>query len=250
MSSQQQQRILVIGGASGMGEAGIRALAASGARLVLADLKPAPENLPVERALSIDIADDARIAAVLDEAATVLGGLDAVWNNAGICHVGTVETMDMAGFDLSFALNVRANAVLARAALPHLRQAGGGSLLFTASAASVMVAKGSLPYIMSKSSLLTMTRQLALEYAAEGIRVNALCPGWVDTPFNAPAWDMMGGYDSFLQQVPNLVPLRRMGSVGEFGAIVRFILSQDASFMTGQAIVVDGGESLVKGPSH
>lgn len=248
--SNENQRILVIGGSSGMGEAGVRTLVAAGARVVMADVKPAPEDLGAKRVLKIDIGKDAEIGSVVSEAADILGGLDAVWNNAGVCYVGTVETMDLEAFDKSYALNVRANAILARAALPLLRKAGGGSLLFTASAASIMVAKGSLPYQMSKSALLTMTRQLALEYAADGIRVNALCPGWVDTPFNAPSWEMFGGYESFLQKVPELVPLRRMGTVEEFGAIVRFLLSPDARFMTGQAVVVDGGESLIKGPTR
>ncbi|PZU85494.1 MAG: oxidoreductase [Shinella sp.] len=248
--SNDKQRVLVIGGSSGMGEAGVRALLSAGARVVMADIKPAPEDLGAERVLTIDIGNDTAINAVVAEAAGVLGGLDAVWNNAGVCCVGSVESMDLDAFDKSYALNVRANAVLARAAIPLLRQAGGGSLLFTASAASIMVAKGSLPYQMSKSALLTMTRQLALEYAADGIRVNALCPGWVDTPFNAPSWEMFGGYDSFLQKVPELVPLHRMGTVEEFGSIVKFILSADARFMTGQAVVVDGGESLIKGPTR
>jgi len=248
--SNEKQRVLVIGGSSGMGEAGVRALLSAGARVVMADIKPSPEDLGAERVLTIDIGNDTAISSVVADAAAVLGGIDAVWNNAGVCYVGSVESMDLDAFDKSYALNVRANAVLARAVLPHLRKAGGGSLLFTASAASIMVAKGSLPYQMSKSALLTMTRQLALEYAADGIRVNALCPGWVDTPFNAPSWEMFGGYDSFLQKVPELVPLHRMGTVEEFGAIVKFILSAEARFMTGQAVVVDGGESLIKGPTR
>lgn len=248
--SETGQRILVIGGSSGMGEAGVRALVAAGAQVVMADVKPAPADLGASQLLPVDIADDASILNAVDAAREALGGLDAIWNNAGVCHVGSVESMDLDAFDKSFALNVRANAVLARAALPALRDAGGGSILFTASAASIMVAKGSLPYIVSKSALLTMTRQLALEFAADGIRVNALCPGWVDTPFNAPSWDMFGGYEAFLQKVPTLVPLNRMGTVEEFGAIVRFILSPEARFMTGQAVVVDGGESLIKGPTR
>lgn len=248
--SNENQRVLVIGGSSGMGESGVRALVSAGAKVVMADLKPAPDDLGAERVLKIDIGKDGEIGSVVQQAAEILGGLDAVWNNAGVCYVGTVESMELDEFDRSYALNVRANAVLARAALPVLRQSAGGSLLFTASAASIMVAKGSLPYQMSKSALLTMTRQLALEHAGDGIRVNALCPGWVDTPFNAPVWEMFGGYDAFLHKVPELVPLHRMGTVGEFGAIVRFILSHDARFMTGQAVVVDGGESLIKGPSR
>ena len=205
--SVETLRVLVIGGASGMGEAGVRALSEAGARVAVADLKEPPRDLGAQAQYRLDIGDDAAIGAVVAQAAEALGGLDAVWNNAGVCHVGDVESMDMAAFDQSYMLNVRANAVLTRAALPYLRKSGGGSLLFTASAASVMVAKGSLPYIMSKSALLTMVRQLALQHAEDGIRVNALCPGWVDTPFNAPSWDMFGGRDAFLEKVPALVPL-------------------------------------------
>jgi NAD(P)-dependent dehydrogenase (short-subunit alcohol dehydrogenase family) len=248
--TKDRQRVLVIGGSSGMGEAGIRSLLAAGARVVLADAKDAPTDLGIDHFTKVDIASDEAVTHAVQAASARLGGLDAVWNNAGVCHLGTVESMSLDAFELSFMLNVRANAVLARAALPALRQAGGGSLLFTASAASIMVAKGSLPYIVSKSALLTMTRQLALEYAEDGIRVNALCPGWVDTPFNTPSWDLFGGREEFLRKVPNLVPLHRMGTVEEFGAIVRFLLSDDARFMTGQAVVVDGGESLIKGPAR
>jgi NAD(P)-dependent dehydrogenase (short-subunit alcohol dehydrogenase family) len=242
--SMKNKRILVIGGASGIGAAGVRALNDAGARVVLGDLNPPSEELGAELFCPVDIGRDEQLLSIVGKANESLGGLDGVWNNAGVCHVGSVETMSLDGFDLCFRLNVRANAVLARAVIPILRAGGGGSILFTASAAGVMVEQSTLPYGVTKSALVTMTRQLALEYAKAGIRVNALCPGWVDTPFNKPAWDAFGGRDAFLEKVPPTIPLSRMGTVEEMGAVVRFLLSDDARFFTGQAIVPDGGQGL------
>jgi NAD(P)-dependent dehydrogenase (short-subunit alcohol dehydrogenase family) len=243
-------RVLVIGGSNGIGAAGVKALKAAGASIVLGDRSQPTVDLGVEAFCHVDIGNDEQIQQAVSTAAAKLGGLDAVWNNAGVLYDGTVEKMSLDEFTLSFNLNVRANAVLARTVIPVLRQNGGGSILFTASAASIMVSKGSLPYGVTKSALLTMTRQLALNYASEGIRVNALCPGWIDTPFNKPAWEAFGGREAFLETVPPSIPLQRMGTVEEMGAVVRFILSDDAKFFTGQAIVPDGGESLTVGATR
>jgi NAD(P)-dependent dehydrogenase (short-subunit alcohol dehydrogenase family) len=245
--TMENLRVLVIGGSNGIGAAGVKALGAAGASIILGDRQRPATDLGVKAFCEVDIARDEQIQAAVNYADSELGGFDAVWNNAGVVYDGGVEKMSLEEFEVCFLLNVRANAVLARAAIPVLRKNPGGSILFTASAASIMVAKGSLPYGVTKSALLTMTRQLALEYANEGIRVNALCPGWIDTPFNKPAWRSFGGREAFLEKVPPSIPLQRMGTVEEMGAIVRFILSDDARFFTGQAIVPDGGESLTAG---
>jgi NAD(P)-dependent dehydrogenase (short-subunit alcohol dehydrogenase family) len=99
-----------------------------------------------------------------------------------------------------------------------------------------------------KSALVTLTRLLALDHAAEGVRVNALCPGWVDTPFNAPAYEQLGGYEAFLARIPQLTPLGRVAGPDEIGRLAAWILTApEASYMTGQAIVADGGDTLVYG---
>lgn len=102
-----------------------------------------------------------------------------------------------------------------------------------------------------KSALVTLARCLALDHAADGIRVNALCPGWVDTPFNAPAYAQLGGYQAFLARVPELIPIGRVASPDEIGRLAAWILTApEASYITGQAIVADGGDTLRYGATR
>jgi len=246
----QAKRALVLGGAGGMGAAGVTALVKAGWQVTIGDRSEPEGDLGAKAFFETDVSSDADLSAAVDGTVNLLGGLDAVWNNAGVCLLGNAETMKLEDFDKSYAINVRANAVLARLVVPHLRNAGGGSLLFTASGAGVFIAPGVMPYGVSKAALVAMTRHLALEYGKCGIRVNALCPGWIDTKFNTPSWELFGGREAFLEKVPASIPLGRMGTVEEMGDFVRFILSPEASFMTGQALTMDGGESLRAGATR
>ena len=115
-------------------------------------------------------------------------------------------------FDRSFAINVRAHAVVCGAAVPHLRAAGGGAICITASNSALLSEPKIAPYAVTKAAALALARQVARDYGGEGIRVNALCPGWIDTPFNTPAWENFGGRERFLAEVPRLVPLGRIGT--------------------------------------
>ena len=169
-------------------------------------------RLDAELTLRADAADAGQVESAVAAAAGALGGLDAAWSHAGVQVVGTVESVDLERLDLSWAINVRAHALVARSVIPHLRAAGGGALLFTASNSGVIVEPSTLAYNTTKAALVAMTRQIALDYAPERIRVNVLCPGWVDTPFNSPAWGQMGGRDGFLARMPELVPIGRVGA--------------------------------------
>jgi NAD(P)-dependent dehydrogenase (short-subunit alcohol dehydrogenase family) len=181
----------------------------------------------------------------VDEAATKLGGLDSAWSNLGVQIAATAETVTVEELDRSWAINVRAHAVLCGAAVRYLRDAGGGSILITASNAALLSEAGMLPYTVTKAAAVALARQVARDFAPAGIRVNALCPGWVDTPFNEPAWRAYGGREGFLEAVPDLVPLRRISSPGEIARLAAFLLSDDAAYVTGHAFVADGGELLV-----
>ena len=242
-------RVAVLGCATGIGEAGVRLLADRADRLALGDLnEPALEELAEgvdALATVLDAADPEAVRAFVDDAAAALGGLDAAWSNVGVQIAGTAETATVEELDRSWAINVRAHAVVCGAAVPHLRAAGGGAILVTASNSALLSEAGMLPYAVTKAAAVALTRQVARDVAGDGIRVNALCPGWVDTPFNEPAWRAYGGRERFLQSVPKLVPLGRISTPEEIARLACFLLSEESAYVTGHAFVADGGELLV-----
>jgi NAD(P)-dependent dehydrogenase (short-subunit alcohol dehydrogenase family) len=242
-------RVAVLGCSTGIGAAGARLLAARGDRLALGDVnEPALRALASELGAGATVLDAAEPEAVrefVDEAAQALGGLDAAWSNVGVQIAATAETATVEELDCSWAINVRAHAVLCGAAVPHLRAAGGGSILVTASNSALLSEPGMLPYAVTKAAALALARQVARDFAGDRIRVNALCPGWVDTPFNEPAWRAYGGRERFLESVPQLVPLGRISTPEEIARLACFLLSEEAAYVTGHAFVADGGELLV-----
>jgi NAD(P)-dependent dehydrogenase (short-subunit alcohol dehydrogenase family) len=242
-------RVAVLGCATGIGAAGARLLAERGNRLALGDLNAdALEGLARDlgaTAVVLDASDPEAVRGFIEQAASELGGLDAAWSNLGVQIAGTAETVTVEELDRSWAINVRAHAVLCGAAVPHIRKAGGGALLITASNAALLSEAGMLPYTVTKAAAVALARQVARDFAADGVRVNALCPGWVDTPFNEPAWRAYGGREKFLEAVPDLVPLRRISTPDEIARLAAFLLSDDAAYVTGHAFVADGGELLV-----
>ena len=125
-----------------------------------------------------------------------------------------------------------------------LRAAGGGSIIVTASNSGVLYDREMVAYATTKHACVSMVKQIAADYAGQKIRVNALCPGWVDTPFNDPFTRQMGGRAALLDYVSHAIPMRRFGDVDEIAEAILFLASARSSFMTGQAFVVDGGESL------
>jgi len=242
-------RVALLGSATGIGAAGARVLRENGHELVLGDVNAAAlEELAREvdaTAVVLDASDPEAVRGFVDEAATELGGLDSAWSNIGVQIAATAETVTVEELDRSWAINVRAHAVLCGAAVRHLRDAGGGSILITASNAALLSEAGMLPYTVTKAAAVALARQVARDFAPAGIRVNALCPGWVDTPFNEPAWRAYGGREGFLEAVPDLVPLRRISTPDEIARLAAFLLSDDAAYVTGHAFVADGGELLV-----
>jgi NAD(P)-dependent dehydrogenase (short-subunit alcohol dehydrogenase family) len=247
---------IVTGAGSGIGRAGSEAMAREGATVVVTDRDMAAARRTVDRifgeggraeARELDVADDAAIAALIGDVAEKHGRIDILHNHAGVQVSGSVEEVDGAGFDRSWAINVHAQFVACQAALPFMKNQRRGVILNTSSNSGVFLDRAMTAYITSKAASITMTRQIALDVARYGIRINALCPGWVDTPFNDPYTKQLGGRKALEHAIANVVPMGRFATPEEIAEVILFMVSDRSSYMTGHALVADGGESLAGG---
>src|SRR5262249_29228935 len=171
-----------------------------------------------------DAGDPEQLAAAILQLADALGGLEAAWSNVGFQTNGTVLDTSVDHLDRSYAVNLRGHFVCAQTVVPLLRAAGGGSILITASNAGLQTEGSMIAYASTKAAAVALVRNLARDHAPDRIRVNALCPGYVDTPFNAPIWETFGGRDAFLAQLSETIPLGRMLTAAEVAEHALFLL--------------------------
>ncbi|MGF7159082.1 NAD(P)-dependent dehydrogenase (short-subunit alcohol dehydrogenase family) [Rhodoligotrophos appendicifer] len=247
-------RVAVVTGAgSGIGLGGADIMAREGAAVVVSDRDGASAAAAAEAiraaggaavAVTADVTDDAQLRALVDEALGRFGRIDILHSHAGVQVEGTLEQVESGGMDRSWQLNVRAHFELARLVMPVMRAQGKGSIIVTSSNSGVLYDREMIAYATTKHAVVAMCKQIALDYGKHNVRVNALCPGWVDTPFNDAFTRQMGGRDALLDYVATKIPMGRFASVEEIAEAVLFLASDRSSFMTGQALVVDGGECL------
>jgi NAD(P)-dependent dehydrogenase (short-subunit alcohol dehydrogenase family) len=223
------RHIVVTGAASGLGLAIAQAAQAEGAAITALDRIAAP----FEDSRICDIADEEQVSRALSE----LPRLDAVVNSAGIARRAKVDETDMADFDAVMAVNVRGAFLVSKHALPHLR-ARGGSILHLSSGVATTGTRNRAAYTASKGAILSLTRNMALDYAADKVRVNCLCPGFVNTPLLASISPERRA------KLTALHPLGRMGEPEDIAHMALFLISDQASWITGQAIAVDGGFNI------
>ncbi|MBX4859963.1 SDR family oxidoreductase [Rhizobium bangladeshense] len=250
-----ENRIAIVTGAgSGIGQAGALIMAGEGAFVVVADLNAANAAETVGRieaaggraeSLILDVTDDVALEASIAAVAERHGRIDILHNHAGAQVAGDLEQVAVEGFDRSWSLNVRAHFMAARFVMPLMKKAGRGVILNTSSSSGVLYDREMIAYTTTKHAVIAMTRQMAGDYARFGIRVNALCPGWVDTPFNEPFIAQMGGRDAIEAYIAEKVPLGRWANVSEIAEPILFLVSDRSSYVTGQILVVDGGETIV-----
>jgi NAD(P)-dependent dehydrogenase (short-subunit alcohol dehydrogenase family) len=223
------KHVVVTGTASGLGLAIAEAAQAEGATVIAIDRVASP----FENSRICDIADEEQVRRALSG----LPRLDAVVNSAGIARRAKVDETEMADFDAVMAVNVRGAFLVSKHALPQLRS-HGGAILHLSSGVATTGTRNRAAYTASKGAILSLTRNMALDYAADRVRVNCLCPGFVNTPLLAsmPA--------ERRARLAALHPLGRMGEAQDIAPMALFLISDQASWITGQAIAVDGGYNI------
>lgn len=235
---------IVTGGASGIGLAAAGQLVAEGARVAIVDLNRETGNAARDRLgaatrfFACDVADGGQAATTIDAAIDWLGGVDALFNNAGVGRFGTATEIEPAAWDAMIAVNLSSVFHVTRRVLPRMRAAGGGAIVNTASVCGLAGDYAQAAYNAAKGGLINFTRSLALDYAGDGIRTNAVCPGVIgDTSMTAHMDRMPGGVRPWFDRIP----LGRFGRAEEVARLMLFLASDDASYITGQAIAIDGG---------
>lgn len=234
----EDQLVVVTGGARGIGAAIIRAFVDEGARAVSLDLAEPEEELPRTRYLRADVGDRASVEAAFAAIDEAEGPLDVLVNNAGIQRVGLTETFDPAVWRQVIDVHLFGMFHCTAMAFARMKPRRRGSIISISSTAAFVGIPGRGPYTAAKGAISALTRELAVEVATDGIRVNAVAPGSTLTPLVQQGLD-----DGSIQEdwILSEIPMRRLGRVEEIASVVRFLASEEASYITGQTIVVDGG---------
>ena len=237
---------IVTGAASGIGAASARRFAAEGASVLAVDIrrervKGVVEDITVAggevHGFRADVSQPDDVEAMVAAAVERWGGLDVLFNNAGTLRPGTAVELEPKDWDLVMNVNVRSVYLGAKYAVPVMESRGGGSIINTASVSGLHGDGGSVVYAASKAAVINLTRALSTDHAPAGVRVNAICPGTIETP---PVQRMMSDPD-ILERNINAHALRRLGHPDEIASVAVWLASEESSFVTGEAIVVDGG---------
>jgi len=255
MRGLEGKAAIVTGASSGIGEACARRLAAEGVLTTLAARRfEKLEKIVSEirsrggRAVAVatDVAQEEDIAAMVAATVRSFGRLDILINNAGTMEFFTIDEMKREIWDRIVAVNLTGTALAIKHAVPHLKKQGSGSIINMSSIHDIVTAANMGAYPATKSGQSALTRQLALELGPFGIRVNAIQPGFIPTELSLPDWTRRGGGDPnvFIKHLSETVALRRIGQPEEIAAVAAFLASEESSYVTGTAILVDGGVAM------
>jgi 2-keto-3-deoxy-L-fuconate dehydrogenase len=237
----KDKKAFVTAAGAGIGLATARAFAAEGARVVATDIEAgalealAAEGIETHR---LDVTDGEAVARI----AGSVGAVDILFNCAGFVHSGTILDCDETAFDFSMDLNVKGPYRVTRAFLPAMLDAGGGAIINIASVASSMIAAPNrFVYGATKAAVIGMTKSIAADYVTRGIRCNAICPATVESPSLEQRLQATGDYETARAAFIARQPMGRIGRPEEIAALAVYLASDEAAFVTGQAVAIDGG---------
>jgi 3-oxoacyl-[acyl-carrier protein] reductase len=241
-----EQVVIVTGGGSGIGRASCIAFAQAGARVVVANRTLAKAQAVVDAisaaggvamAVQVDVSDSAEVQRMIDTTLKHYGRLDVLFNNAGISPSGRVTDITEADWEMCLNIDLKSVFLGAKYVIPVMIQNGGGVILNTAGTFGIRPARGKAAYAAAKAGVINLTRAIALDYARDNIRCNAICPGFVETPLTHT--DDLVGRDAFLDLYQ---PLPGVIQADEVAALARHLASDAARMITGQVFVIDGGQ--------
>ena len=251
MSGRVAGRVAIVTGAgSGIGQASAVRLAEEGAFVVCADINETAAKAIADSITAsglkatfatIDISDSTACTALVDQTVRDHGSIDILVNNAGVNLPGVFHEVTNETIDRTLNVNVKGAMYLTRASIPYMLKTGNGSIVNMSSVNGLVSEPFLSVYSASKGAIVMFTRGIALDYAKLGIRCNAICPGWVDTPINHAHAKMLGGLDHVYETIDSFQPIGRPGTPREIANLVLFLASDEASFITGSIISADGG---------
>jgi NAD(P)-dependent dehydrogenase (short-subunit alcohol dehydrogenase family) len=250
MGRVEGKACVVTGAGSGIGKAIAERLAEEGGKVLCVDVNGEAVTATTQaicqaggsaKGLTADVSDSEQVDAFVEQCVALYGRIDVLVNNAGVNLPGVLHEVSNAVIDKTFNVNVKGTIYGCRAAVPHMLRQGGGSIINMSSVNGLVSEPFLAVYSASKGAIVMLTKGVALDYAKQGIRCNAICPGWVDTPINYAHAEMLGGLEKVYSTIDSFQPIGRPGEPREIAHLALFLASDEASFLTGSIITADGG---------